>query len=181
MLQSHFPLPTDRPSVMYFCLKKSVISCFTYGAHTDEYLQPRQQSIALFFKIFTSNRAEWINKRKSFLLPLFSVSTQKPKTIKIPCNKVFSLPFCRFVDQINRKTLQITCINNDSQFTWTVERQRVATTTEKYTCRSDRFLLDVLFVIFFSFLPLVFIRKTCCQFACYLKNGFVLYFVWLLL
>lgn len=159
MLQSHFPLPTDRPSVMYFCLKKSVISCFTYGAHTDEYLQPRQQSIALFFKIFTSNRAEWINKRKSFLLPLFSVSTQKPKTIKIPCNKVFSLPFCRFVDQINRKTLQITCINNDSQFTWTAKWQRVNNNNNNQ--KQKKVHVDLIFVgcaSFFLSLPLVFIN-----------------------
>lgn len=64
---------------------------------------------------------------------------KKPKTIKIPCNKVFSPP-CR-LDHINRKKRQITCINNDSQFTWTRRRQRVNNNNnnkrEKSTRRSD--------------------------------------------
>lgn len=69
------------PIVHLLCMfvwKKCNLMFHIHGVYTDEYLQPRQQSIALLFKIFTSSRAKWINKRKSFFVASLLSNFWKP-------------------------------------------------------------------------------------------------------
>lgn len=132
MLQSQFPSSHRCASNIrcIFVWKKCNLMFHTRSSYRRIFAAQTAINCFIFQDIYIHSSRVNQQKEKFFLFRCCSsVSSQhakqkQPKTIKIPCNKVFSLPLSIGPNKPQKK-LQITCINNDSQFTWTVRRQRV--------------------------------------------------------
>lgn len=135
MLQSLTSLPTD---IFLFEEMQSHVSY--WERMPTAHRQTHSLTLGLFSRIHNWSERR-INKRKSLDFFFFFSAHAKPKTIKIPCNKVFSPLIWPNKPQENDDNT-----NNDSQFThsW-AEREKKSNSTS-----IDLLLCACLCVLFFA-------------------------------
>lgn len=160
---------------MYFCLKKKVQSHVSHMEYTPGNIcNPDSNQLLYFSRYLYPIDPSESTKGKVFF---FSVSTQKTKNHKNTLQQGL-LSLLSILNHINRKKIadnmykQWFSIYLNSVAAETTTKTK--TKTEKIIRRSDFRWMCFFFCKFSSLSPCCF-HKTCCQFACYLNNGFVLF------